>query len=92
MRLQCGPLHVGWRGRERLVYVRATFRRGRRCACNSQHNTTAKERHGVITLLYHPTFSCELEVSRSIEVSGCLMFSHEVRCFEYSQKHYSNFE
>ena len=42
MRLQCGPLHVGWRGRERLVYVRATFRRGRRCACNSQPDTTAK--------------------------------------------------
>ena len=27
-RLQGGPLHVGWRGREHLVYVRATLRGG----------------------------------------------------------------
>ena len=36
MRLQGGLLHVvGWRGREHLVYMRATFRGGRRCARNS---------------------------------------------------------
>ena len=36
MRLPAGwTLHVGWRCREHLVYVRATLRRGRRCAQRS---------------------------------------------------------
>ena len=65
MRLQGGPLHVGWRCREHLVYVRATLRRGRRCARNSQSKT------GRYSNVVHPfciTLLLEFEVCRSIEV------------------------
>ena len=66
MRLQGGPLHVGWLCREHLVYVRATLQRGRRCACTSLSPIPPlKELHTVSSpLLYHPTF----EVSRSIQL------------------------
>ena len=51
MRLQGGPLHVGWRCRARAPRLCACnpLRRGRRCACNLSLV--------MIPLLYHPVFS-----------------------------------
>ena len=59
-----------------LEYVRATFRRGLRFACNSQPNTTANRGtvagHEVITRSLSPPFlrQLQLEVSRSITRSA----------------------
>ena len=76
MRLQGGLLHVvGWRGREHLVYMRATFRGGRRCARNSLSPipplVEAQGRPRVVfTPSLSPHFLWQLQ-SHSIEVSRC---------------------
>ena len=82
MRLQGGPLHVGWRGREHLVYVRATFRGGRRCAWNSLGPVPLpKSPHLSSPLLYHPTFEAVAtrgQSQHSGQSQPWLLFSHEV--------------
>ena len=64
-RLQGGPLHVGWRGREHLVYVGATLRGGGvdvRATLSpiplKYHRATVIEDSATPSspLLYHPTF------------------------------------
>ena len=77
--LQGGPLHVGWRCREHLVYVRATLPEGTPLMCVqlSQPNTPPLKE---LRMRHHPFFitpllrQVKLEVSRSIQVSrspGC---------------------